>query len=185
MVRKLFYALAITLLTVSFAAAEKVKSPATEKQEKKEEKPKREPIVDTFTRIDQGEAGVDALVIYAHPLYFAYKGLVEDAKKKYDMEKFHVFIVTINSQKKADLSKFKIESSIFIRTEESLEYPAVSQWIPLTETPSKRTGVVRFFQIDANKNKVLKDNAKSFEVIIKGLADVPERIFKWKLPIEF
>lgn len=184
MIKTFFYALTIMLtFAVSSHSAQETQAPA---QEKKEEKPKREPVVDTFTRIDQGEGGVDALVIYGHPLYFAYKGVFEDAKKRYDMEKFHVFIVTINSPKKADLSKFKVESSIFIRTEEGVEYPAVPQWIPLDEkSPYKRSGVVRFFQVDANKNKVLKDGAKSFEIVIKNLSDVPERTFKWKLPIEF
>jgi hypothetical protein len=183
MMRTLFYILTIVLFTaVSSQSAQEAKPV----QEKKEEKPKREPVVDTFTRIDQGEGGVDALVVYGHPLYFAYKGVYEDAKKKYDLEKFHVFIVTISSPKKMDLSKFKVESSIFIRTEEGLEYPAAPQWIPLDEkSPYKRSGVVRFFQVDANKNKVLKDGAKSFEIVIKGLADVQERTFKWKLPIEF
>lgn len=185
MVRKLFYALAIALLTISFASAEEVK-PTPDKQENKEEKPKREPVVDVFTRVDQGEGGVDALVVYGHPLYFAYKGLTEEAKKKYDTEKFHIFIVTIGSQKKIELSPFKIESSIFLRTEEGLEYPAVRQWIPIDEkNPGKRVGIIRFFQVDARGNKLIKDNAKSFEVVIKGLADVPERAFKWDIPIEF
>ena len=183
MVKTYFYALMIILIfAVSSQSAQEAQSPT---QEKKEEKPKREPVIDTFTRIDQGEGGVDALVIYGHPYYFTYKGVYEDAKKRYDMEKFHVFIVTINSQKKADLSKFKVESSIFIRTEDGIEYPAVPQWISLSEAQGKRTGVIRFFQIDANKNKVLKDEAKSFEIVIKGLADIPETSFKWNLPIEF
>ncbi len=186
MVRKLFYTLAIALLTISFASAEEVTSPASEKQEKKEEKPKREPVVDVFTRVDQGEGGVDALIVYGHPLYFAYKGLTEEAKKKYDTEKFHIFIVTIGSQKKIELSPFKVESSIFLRTEEGLEYPAVRQWISIDEkNPSKRVGIIRFFQMDARGNKLIKDNAKSFELVIKGLSNIPERVFKWNLPIEF
>lgn len=192
MVRKLFFISAITLLTasISYAAEAQPTIQGTEekkdeKQEKKDEKPKRNPVVDVFTRIDQGEGGVDALIVYAHPLYFAYKGIFEEAKKKYDTEKFHVFMITINSAKKADLSKFKIEASIFIITEDGLEYPAVPQWIPLSETPSKRTGVIRFFQVDAQGNKLLKDSAKSFEIVIKDLAGVPERKFNWGLPIEF
>lgn len=189
MVRKLLYAIIISLLMISFASAED-QPPANEKvekkEEKKEEKPKREPIVDTFTRIDQGEGGVDALVLYAHPLYFAYKGILEDTKKKYDMDKFHVFMVTINSQKKLDLSKFKVEASIFIQTEDGLEYNAVPQWIPLDEkSVSKRSGIVRFFKVDAEGNKTVPDNAKSLVLVIKGLADIPERVFRWKLPIEF
>lgn len=181
--KKLIFALAIILMAASSSfAADEAKTPS---QQKKEEKPKREPVVDTFTRIDEGVGGIDALVIYGHPLYFVYKGVLEDAKKKYDMERFHVFIVTINSQKKLDLSKFKIEESIFIRTEEGTEYPAARQWIPISETPSKRTGLIRFFKVDANGNKVLKDDAKSLEIVIKSLGNVPERNFKWKLPIEF
>lgn len=185
MVRKLFYALAIALLTASFAYAEEIK-PATEKEEKKEEKPKREPVVDVFTRIDPGEGGVDVLIVYGHPLFFAYKGLAEQAKKEHDMEKFHVFIITIASQKKNALPPFKVESSIFLRTEEGLEYPAVPRWKAIDEkNPSKRVGIIRFFQVDARGNKLIKDNAKSFEIVIKGLADIPERTFKWSLPIEF
>lgn len=192
MVGKLFYALAITLLTVSFAFPEEAKPKATGKEEKKEEKLKREPVVDIFTRVDQGEGGVDALIVYGHPLYFAYKGLVEEAQKKYNTEKFHVFIVTIGSQKKDDYQKnndisgFKVESSIFLRTEEGLEYPAVPQWISIDDkTPGKRVGIIRFFQVDAKGNKLIKDNAKTFEIVIKGLSNVPERVFKWNLPIEF
>ena len=185
MVRKLLYATAICLLMTSFVFAED-QPPANEKVEKKDEKPKREPVVDVFTRIDQGEGEVDALVLYAHPLYFAYKGLFDDAKKKYEMDKFHVFMVTINSQKKLDLSKFKVETSIFIQTEDGLEYPAVPQWVPLDEkSPNKRSGIVRFFQVDAQGNKIIPDKAKSLVIIIKGLADVPERVFRWNLPIEF
>lgn len=184
MVKRLFFAAIIAVSTATLAFSQEPAA-QTQPQEKKEEKPKREPVVDTFTRIDQGEGGVDALVIYAHQYYFAYKGVFEDARKKYDMDKFHVFVVTISSQKKEDLSKFKVESSIFLRTEEGLEYPAVSQWIPISEVPSRRTGIIRFFQIDAKGNKLLKDNAKLFEIVIKNLSGVPERGFKWKLPIEF
>lgn len=184
MVKNLFYALAIALLTASFAYAEEIK-PATEKEEKKEEKPKREPVVDVFTRIDPGEGGVDVLIVYGHPLYFAYKGRVEQAKKMYDTEKFHVFIITVASQKKNALPPFKMESSIFLRTEEGFEYPAVPQWKPDEKNPSKRVGIIRFFQVDARGNKLIKDNAKSFEIVIKGLADVSERVFQWKVPIEF
>lgn len=184
-VRKLFCALVIALLTISSSSAEEAK-PAPETQEKKEEKPKREPFVDTFTRIDQGEGGIDALIVYGHPLYFAYRGLVEQAKKEYDTEKFHIFIITIASQKKNALPPFKVESSIFLRTDEGLEYPAVPQWKPIDErNPSKRVGIIRFFQVDARGNKLIKDNAKSFELVIKGLADVPERVFQWKVPIQF
>lgn len=182
MVRIFLYALTVVLLAVSYPLAQEVQP---ETQQNKEAKPKRDPIVDTFTRIDQGDGEVDAVVIYGDPLYFTYKGILDDAKKKYDLDKFYVFIVTINSQKKEDLSSFKTESSIFIRTEEGLEYPAVPQWVPLAETPGKRSGVVRFSHLDSKGRKVLKDNAKSFEIVIKGLAGVPERTFKWYIPIEF
>lgn len=186
MVKALIYTLTFILLIASSAFAQETGGPATEKEEKKEEKPKREPVVDVFTRIDPGEGGIDVLIVYGHPLYFAYKGLLDDAKKKYDTEKFHVFVLTINSQKKNELPKFKIESSIFIRTEEGLEYPSVPQWIPIDEkNPSKRTGIIRFFQVDARGNKLIKDDAKSFEIVVKGLAGVPERTFKWAIPIEF
>jgi len=190
MVRNLFYAIAIIFLTMSSVSAKEAQPTPQGKQEKKEEKPKekpkREPVVDAFTRIDQGEGGVDALVLYAHPLYFAYKGTLEEATKKYDMEKFHVFVVTINSPKKLDLSKFSIEKAIFIQTEDGLEYPAVPQWIPIDEkSPSKRSGIIRFFQVDAQGKKIIPDNAKSLIIVIKGLADVPERVFRWNLPIEF
>lgn len=180
--KKLILALAIILMAASSSFAEEAKTPP---DQKKEEKPKREPVVDTFTRIDDGIGGVDALVIYGHPLYFVYKGVFEDAKTKYDQERFHVFIVTINSQKKLDLSKFKIEESIFLRNEDGVEYPAAQQWIPISETPSKRSGIIRFFKVDTNGNKLLRDDAKSLEIVIKNLENVPERNFKWKLPIEF
>lgn len=185
MVRKIFYAIAISLFSISAVSAADTQ-PINEKQDKKDEKPKREPVIDTFTRIDQGEGGVDAIILFAHPLYFVYKGTLEEASKKYEMDKFHVFMVTINSPKKMNLSGFAIEKSIFIQTEDGLEYPAVPQWIPLDEkSPSRRTGVIRFFQVDAQGKKIIPDNAKSLVIVIKGLADVPERVFRWNMPIEF
>lgn len=107
----------------------------------------------TLTKM-AGNGGVTAAVTYLNP------GEVSPA--------FEIKLDTHN----VDLDQYKWENMAFLRDDTGKEYGA-----PVVESPSgsghHRTGILRFKEVDISKAKV-------FDLVIKDVAGVKERVFRFE-----
>lgn len=123
-------------------------------------------IADALTRRDAGQGGVTISVIYATPEYFNARGEAEKAQE-YELDKYLVFTVAMDTHS-VDLSPYRMEAITFLRDDRGNEYPA-RDWRALSDSSHHRSGVVRFQKVEGN----------AFELVIKGVAGVGERVFRW------
>lgn len=81
-----------------------------------------------------------------------------------------------------DLDQYKLEKLATLRDAEGREIPAVA-----LESPSgsghHREGVLTFPGTDANGNALLNADVKGLTLLIRGIDAVPERVFRWQLPL--
>jgi hypothetical protein len=119
-----------------------------------------------YTRSDKGEGGVEVSVTY----------LVDDSDKELQ------FRIALNTHS-VDLSQFSMDKLTYLRTDKGKEYKALPGWDAPAEGSHHTTGTVRFAK-ESNGKPVIGKDARYFEIVIRDLAGVKERVFKWNLPIK-
>lgn len=84
-----------------------------------------------------------------------------------------------------NLSDYRMEKISFLRDERGREYPAAGWEEGRSAMPSMpyhhRAGFLIFPKVDAAGNPIISDESKSIEIVIKDLAGVEERTFRWNL----
>lgn len=75
-----------------------------------------------------------------------------------------------------DLSVYKMETISFLRIDEKQEQKALG-WFNPGGGGHHISGVLKFAG-------PVPEGAKSIQVIVRGVGDVEERVFEWKLPLE-
>lgn len=125
------------------------------------------PQKEALTR-ENSQGAVTVALTYLNPL----KGLDE---------KELLFEVGMNTHS-VDLDAYDFSKILVLRDEKGNLYNAIG-----VEAPKggghHRGGTVRFPGARKDGTKVLQD-AKYFEVLVKGVAGVPERTLRWDLPIQ-
>jgi hypothetical protein len=135
---------------------------------------------DPYKKSDNWPGNVGVEITYVPPEKLEAAGVPNNSK--YPADKYMTFIVAVNTHS-GDLFQYKIEKLAFLRTASGKTLPAVPEWQPLSESSHHRLGVIRFPKQTKDGKPTVKDNDKSFEIVIKNIAGVNERIFKWNLPL--
>jgi len=146
------------------------------------------------TLLKTEESGkVKVSIAYVSPLLFKIlkagqnKSLVQqfEAIRRYQKEGGkYVFTVSLNTHV-VKLSSYQMEKISFLRDDQGREYPAIGWEEGQSGMPSHhRTGVLVFPKVDARGNPIISDKAGFMEIVIKGLAGVQERTFRWDLPLD-
>jgi hypothetical protein len=134
---------------------------------------------DRLTRKDKGEGGVSVVVLFLAPEYLRVARLAE--RRLYDTDVSLAFAVTLDAHS-GDLGSLDITKLASLRDAQGREQ-APSGWEDTSRGPHHREGVLLFPRLDANGNPVLRDDADVMEVVIRDVARVKERLFRWELPI--
>lgn len=137
---------------------------------------------DLWTRSDQGEGNVNVEVTYATTEYFQSIGGTAEAGK-YGLDKNLVFIISLNTHS-VDLSSYTLDTLTYLRDDQGNEYYALPGWEAKDDSSHHRSGVLKFPGIDAQGKQVIGRDTKFFEIIIKNVAEINERIFRWELPLK-
>jgi nanoRNase/pAp phosphatase (c-di-AMP/oligoRNAs hydrolase) len=126
-----------------------------------------QPTKETLTRED-GQNGVRVALTYLNPL----KGM--DNKEL-------VFEVSMNTHS-VNLDGYDFAKIMVLRDDKGNIHQALGAG-GHKGGGHHRGGTVRFPGVDKEGNSILQ-GAKYFEILVRGVADVPERVLRWELPIE-
>ncbi|HEA47204.1 MAG TPA: hypothetical protein ENH97_02200 [bacterium] len=91
--------------------------------------------------------------------------------------KFRVYLNTHS----VDLLAYQMDKISFLRDEKGNEYKAES-WKTLSESSHHRSGIIKFSNLDGKGDFIITSSSKSIELVIKELAGIKERVFRWDLP---
>jgi len=139
-------------------------------------------IVNLLTREDGGQKGVSVEVVYLTPEYFKATGSTSGVEK-YGLDKNLAFKVTLDTHS-GDVTAYNMAKIIHLRDGGGLEHPALS-WEDVEKSSHHRSGIVLFSNLDGDGKPVIGDGVKSIEVVVKEIAGVKERVFRWELPISY
>ncbi len=96
-------------------------------------------------------------------------------------EKELVFDVGMGTHS-VDLDSYDFAEVMFLRDDKGATYKAIGAE-GLKGGGHHRGGTVRFSGVREDGTNILQ-GAKYFEILVKGVADVPERVLRWELPIQ-
>jgi len=133
-------------------------------------------------RNDVGQADIYTDVNYATREYLRSIG-AEYLIEKYEIDKYYVFIVSF-SVHEGELKLFDMDKVCFLRSP-SGEIPTTPPWELRFQTADKHhfEGVVRFEK--KGNPPIIDSSSKWFELVIKGLGGVKERVFHYDLPLVY
>lgn len=89
------------------------------------------------------------------------------------------FKVSLNTHS-VDLSVYQMAQISFLRDGEGNEYKA-ENWDSLSGSSHHRSGILRISNLNGNGDPVISKSSKSIELVIKGLAGIEERVFRWDI----
>jgi len=135
-------------------------------------------LSDQLTRRDKGEGGVSVVVLFLTPEYMRVARLAE--ANQYDTGVNLAFTVTLDAHS-GDLGSLDITKLARLRDAQGREQ-GPSRWEDTARGPHHRSGVLFFPRLDANGNPILRDDTGVVEVVIRDVARVKERVFRWELP---
>lgn len=136
---------------------------------------------ESLTVKDQGEGNVEVTVTYVTPAYLEAQGQ-SDIVSSLELDKNLAFVVALNTHS-VELSGYEVDKISYLRDENGKEYPALSGWLSPQDSGHHRSGIIRIANTDSSGEPILKPDADYFELVIKDLAGVGERTFRWKLPL--
>ncbi|MBI4277098.1 MAG: hypothetical protein HY660_01475 [Armatimonadetes bacterium] len=131
-----------------------------------------------LTRTDAG-GGITIKAIYATREYFETAGNAADVAK-FRSEANIVMLLTLDTHA-GDLRAFDPAKGAVLRTDRGQQV-AATRWGVITEGSHHREGALLFPKVDG-QGRGLETDAKSVELVIRGLGDVPERVLRWDLPL--
>lgn len=117
-----------------------------------------------YVQRDRGEGAVEIEVIFVTPEYLRAGGA--DAAR-YEPDRYSVFLVSMNTHS-VDLSRYDMVQVSELRAGSQTLRPL--RWISTSDDSHHRAGVLIFPQVDL---------ARPVELLIKTIAGVPARTFRW------
>ena len=94
--------------------------------------------------------------------------------------KMLAFEVYLNTHS-VNLLAYQMEKLSYLRDDSGKKYPAL-EWEPISESSHHRSGILKFSNLDENGDFIITSSSKSIELVIKGLAGIEERSFRWNIP---
>lgn len=117
-----------------------------------------------YVQRDQGEGAVEIQVIYVTPEYLRSGGA--DAAR-YEPDRYSVFLVSLNTHS-VDLSRYDMVQVSELRAGGQSWRPL--RWVSTSDGSHHRAGVLVFPKVDP---------ARPVELLIKTIAGIPVRTFRW------
>jgi len=134
---------------------------------------------------DFGEGDVYIDVVYSTSEYFKATGALAHLER-FKADEYLVFLInlTVHTGK---LAPYRMDELTVMRDDKGREIMPVEGWEIIFETGDNhhREGIIRFPKKDSSGKPVIDKDTKSFELIIKDVARIKQRIFKWDLPIKY
>ncbi len=134
---------------------------------------------------DFGEGDVYIDVVYSTPEYFKATGALAHLER-FKADEYLVFLInlTVHTGK---LAPYRMDELAVLRDDKGREIKPVEGWEIIFETGDNhhREGIIRFPKKDLSGRPVIDKDTKSFELIIKDVARIRQRVFKWELPIKY
>ncbi|MHB0870365.1 MAG: hypothetical protein ACYC5J_13070 [Chloroflexota bacterium] len=136
-----------------------------------------DPQAERLTRRDGGEGGAGVSATWLTPEYL--RDHPEEAPGL-DPQRYLVFRVVVDSQALANTSAWDLKGMIFLREEGGREY-GTPVWRPVADGVRK-VGMAAFPRRNARDNPVPSPRSRHFEMVIRDLAGVRERVLRWSVP---
>jgi hypothetical protein len=134
---------------------------------------------------DFGEGDVYIDVVYSTPEYFKATGALAHLER-FKADEYFVFLInlTVHTGK---LAPYRMDELAVMRDDKGREIKPVEGWEIIFETGDNhhREGIIRFPKKDSSGKPVIDKDTKLFELIIKDVARIKQRVFKWELPIKY
>jgi hypothetical protein len=131
------------------------------------------------TRTDS-QGGVTIKAVYATAAYF--KANPRDALAgKVDPERNIVFIITLDTHS-GDLSGYDFVKYAILRNDRG-QRVAPQQWVATADGAHHRAGALAFPKTD-QAGRAIDAEAKTLELVLRGLGGVAERVLRWSLPVQ-
>ncbi len=129
-------------------------------------------------RRDKGEGGVSVTVLFLTPEYVRAARPAE--AESYDPASSVAFRVSIDTHS-GDLGGLDMTKAAWLLDAEGREQ-APLRWEDVTRSAHHRSGLLLFPAFDAGGKQIVPD-AGPAEVVIRGVARIRERVFRWELPV--
>ncbi len=134
---------------------------------------------------DFGEGDVYIDVVYSTSEYFKATGALAHLER-FKADEYLVFLInlTVHTGK---LAPYRMDELAVMRDDKGREIMPIEGWEIIFETGDNhhREGIIRFPKKDSSGRPVIDKDTKSFELIIKDVARIKQRVFKWELPIKY
>ena len=134
---------------------------------------------------DFGEGDVYIDVVYSTPEYFKATGALTHLER-FQADEYLVFLInlTVHTGK---LAPYRMDELAVLMDDKGREIKPVEGWEIIFETGDNhhREGIIRFPKKDSSGKPVIDKDTKSFELIIKDVARIKQRVFRWELPIKY
>ncbi len=133
-------------------------------------------MTERLTRWDPGEGGTRVSATWITPEYLQSH---PDPAVEFGPWQYLVFQVRVDSPRLKRMSAWDLKGMIFLREESGMEY-GTSLWRPLSDGTHKM-GLIAFPRKNARDNPVPAAGSRQIEIVVRGLAGVPERVLTWPL----
>lgn len=100
---------------------------------------------------------------------------------KVDLERNIVFAITLDTHS-GDLSKFDFVKNVTLRNDRGQQVAPV-RWVATAEGTHHRAGGLLFPKGD-QAGRSIEAEARAFELVVRGLGGIAERVLRWTLPLE-
>lgn len=137
--------------------------------------PPSDGLADGLTRSDVGEGGAKVLVTWLSAEYLRAR---PNEAAELDPERYLLFRVVADSPS-LKMSAWDLKGMIYLREESGREY-GTPIWRP-TEEGTRKAGTAAFPRKDGRGNPVPAPGSRYFEIVIRDLVGVRERVFRWSL----
>ncbi|MGE5618746.1 MAG: hypothetical protein ACM3US_05760 [Sphingomonadaceae bacterium] len=133
------------------------------------------PEVERLTRRDAGEGGARVAATWLTPDYLRAH---PDEAPGLDSQLYLVFRLEVDSPTLAKMSVWDLKGMIFFREEGGREY-GTPVWHP-SQDGSRKVGIAAFPRTNARGNPIPDPRARYFELVVRDLAGVKERVLRWE-----
>jgi hypothetical protein len=131
------------------------------------------------TRSDS-QSGITIKAVYATAAYF--KANPNDALAgKVDPERHILFVINVDTHS-GDLSGYDFAKNAMLRNDRG-QRVAPQRWLATADEAHHRAGVLIFPRID-QAGRTIETEAKTLELVVRGLGGVAERTLRWSLPLQ-
>ncbi|MBI3354430.1 MAG: hypothetical protein HY034_06045 [Nitrospirae bacterium] len=134
---------------------------------------------------DFGEGDVYIDVVYSPPEYFKATGALS-LLERFKADEYLVFLINLTVHT-GRLAPYRMDELAVLMDDKGREIRPVEGWEIIFETGDNhhREGIIRFPKKDSSGNLIIDKDTKSFELIIKDVARIKQRVFRWELPIKY